>query len=170
MKRTAWFNRTFPLLEDNGVLPNIIERLSGTPVRVKAMLAKIPASLLVWKPNEKWSIQEEVGHLSDMEPLWLGRLEDLVNGQDELRVADLTNQRTHLANHNATDIEVLLQQFSEQRLVLVNRLFQLEPAQLLTSSLHPRLKTPMRIIDLAYFVAEHDDHHLAGIREIMRQH
>lgn len=170
MKRTEWFNRIFPLLEDNGVLPDIIERLSGTPARVKAMLPEIPAALLVWKPNEKWSIQEEVGHLSDMEPLWLGRLEDLVTGQDELRVADLTNQRTHLANHNAADIGVLLQQFSEQRLVLVNRLFQLEPPQLLASSLHPRLKTPMRIIDLAYFVAEHDDHHLAGIREIMRQY
>jgi hypothetical protein len=25
----------------------------------------------------------------------------------------------------------------------------------------------MRIIDLAYFVAEHDDHHLASIREIL---
>lgn len=170
MKRTAWFDRIFPILEDNGVLPDIIERLSGTPVRLRAMIPEVPASLLVWKPNEKWSIQEEVGHLSDMEPLWLGRLEDLVNGRDELRIADLTNQQTHNANHNATAIDVLLQQFSEQRQVLVNQLFQLEPTQLLASSLHPRLKTPMRIIDLAYFVAEHDDHHLAGIREIMRQH
>lgn len=170
MNRTEWFNRIFPTLEDNGILPAIIERLSGTPARIKTMLHEVPDSLLVWKPNEKWSIQEEVGHLSDMEPLWLGRLEDLATGLEELRVADLTNQRTHKANHNAAAIAVLLQQFSEQRQLLVNRLFQLEPPQLLTSSLHPRLKTPMRIIDLAYFVAEHDDHHLAGIREIMRQH
>ena len=31
------------------------------------------------------------------------------------------------------------------------------------SALHPRLGTPMRLIDLAFFVAEHDDHHLAQI-------
>jgi hypothetical protein len=31
------------------------------------------------------------------------------------------------------------------------------------SSLHPRLMKPMKIIDLAFFVAEHDDHHLAQI-------
>ena len=26
----------------------------------------------------------------------------------------------------------------------------------------------MRVIDMAYFVAEHDDHHLASISEILR--
>jgi hypothetical protein len=33
--------------------------------------------------------------------------------------------------------------------------------------LHPRLKQPMRLVDHLYFVAEHDDHHLATIREMM---
>ena len=31
---------------------------------------------------------------------------------------------------------------------------------------HPRLGTPMRLIDLAFFVAEHDDHHLAQITHL----
>jgi hypothetical protein len=46
-------------------------------------------------------------------------------------------------------------------------LLDLQDDQLLGTALHPGLKTPMRIIDLAYFVAEHDDHHLASIREMM---
>jgi len=37
------------------------------------------------------------------------------------------------------------------------------------SALHPRLKTPMRTMDLFLFVAEHDDHHLAKISEIIKQ-
>jgi hypothetical protein len=32
---------------------------------------------------------------------------------------------------------------------------------------HPRLKTPMRLVDHLYFVAEHDDHHLARIWELV---
>jgi hypothetical protein len=32
---------------------------------------------------------------------------------------------------------------------------------------HPRLKTPMRLIDHLYFVAEHDDHHHARIWELV---
>jgi hypothetical protein len=43
----------------------------------------------------------------------------------------------------------------------------LKDDQLLNTALHPRLKIPMRIVDLAYFVAEHDDHHLATIRGMM---
>jgi hypothetical protein len=41
---------------------------------------------------------------------------------------------------------------------------RLSGAQLFHASLHPRLKIPVRIIDLVYFVAEHDDHHLGGRR------
>jgi hypothetical protein len=35
------------------------------------------------------------------------------------------------------------------------------------SLLHPRLKQPMRLVDHLYFVAEHDDHHLARIWEMI---
>ncbi len=168
MKRTEWFKRKFPAIEDNGILPSIIERLSGTPARVEEITSKLSPALLTLKPEGKWTIKEEIGHLSDLEPLWSGRLDDLANGSAELRVADLTNQKTHTANHDATEIKVLLQRFREQRQQLVNKLMNLNEEQLANASLHPRLKTPMRIIDLAYFVAEHDDHHLASIREILR--
>ena len=167
MQKTEWFNRKFPVIEDNGVLPSIIERLSGTPARVEELAGNIAPNLLTLKPKEKWTIKEEIGHLSDLEPLWLGRLHDLINNETELRVTDLTNQLTHKANHDATALEALLLRFREKRQLFVKELLSLDDEQLLHSSLHPRLKTPMRIIDLAYFVAEHDDHHLASIREIL---
>lgn len=167
MQKTEWFNRKFPVIEDNGILPSIIERLSGTPARIEEMTSHLKPALLTLKLNGKWTIKEEIGHLSDLETLWLGRVDDLVNGVPELRPADLTNQKTHTANHDATALKTLLQGFREQRQLFVNRLLHLKDEQLLNASLHPRLKTPMRIIDLAYFVAEHDDHHLARIRGIL---
>jgi uncharacterized damage-inducible protein DinB len=168
MQRTEWFKRKFPAIEDNGILPSIIERLSGTPARAEEITAHLQPALLTLKLKDKWTIKEELGHLSDLEPLWLGRLEDLLSRAAELRVADLTNQQTHTANHDATPLKTLLLQFREQRQLFVNKLLSLDDEQLKNSSLHPRLKTPMRIIDLAYFVAEHDDHHLAAIREILK--
>jgi hypothetical protein len=33
---------------------------------------------------------------------------------------------------------------------------------------HPRLRQPMRFVDHLYFVAEHDDHHLATISELAK--
>jgi uncharacterized damage-inducible protein DinB len=168
MQKTEWFNRKFPVMEDNGVLPSIIERLAGTPARLEELTGKLQPALLTWKPGKKWTIKEETGHLSDLEPLWLGRLNDLANGAAELRATDLTNQLTHNANHDTAAIKILLQRFREQRQRFVEKLEQLEVEQLLNVSRHPRLKTPMRVIDLAYFVAEHDDHHLASIREILK--
>lgn len=170
MKRTEWFKRTFPVIEDNGLLPSIIERLNGTPARVEEIIGTVDPDLLTLKPAGKWSIKEEIGHLGDMEPLWSGRADDLTNGAPELRVADLTNQATHNADHNHAKTVTLLQRFREQREAFVQKLSALTDEQLERSALHPRLKTPMRIIDLAYFVAEHDDHHLACIREIERQY
>jgi uncharacterized damage-inducible protein DinB len=167
MKRTEWFNRKFPVIEDNGLLPSIIERLAGTPARVEEIINHVKPDVLTMSYDGKWTIKEEVGHLADLEPLWLGRVNDLVDKAPELRAADLTNRKTHEANHNQTEISALLQQFRRQRLLLVNALRNVTDEQLENVSLHPRLKTPMRIIDLAYFVAEHDDHHLSGIRLIL---
>lgn|GEM_PF-5393098 len=36
-------------------------------------------------------------------------------------------------------------------------------------ALHPRLGVPMRLIDLALFTVEHDDHHLAVISALRRR-
>ncbi|MFI5212137.1 MAG: hypothetical protein ACHQIH_04585 [Ignavibacteria bacterium] len=49
----------------------------------------------------------------------------------------------------------------------MKKLRELNEDQILLSAMHPRLKQPMRIIDIAFFTAEHDDQHLAIIRRIL---
>ena len=48
----------------------------------------------------------------------------------------------------------------------IKRLRKLNEIAIYQTALHPRLKQPMRTMDLFLFVAEHDDHHLARITEI----
>jgi uncharacterized damage-inducible protein DinB len=167
MKKTEWFNRKFDLIEDTGRLPTILERLEGTTVRIENIIRQLDKNQLIHKTDDKWSIQEEVGHLSDLEPLWLARVHELIKGTDILQAADLKNQKTHQANHNAKDIQSLLDEFKSQRNELVTTIRNMTDEQQQNTSLHPRLKTPMRVVDLAFFVAEHDDHHLATMREKM---
>src|ERR1700679_3833958 len=143
MQRTEWFKRKFPLMDDNGALPAIIERLAGTPARVEELTSGLDDQLLTIKPDGKWSIKEEIGHLSDLEPLWSGRLDDFINREPELGAADLTNRKTHEANHNETSLSTLLDNFRQERSRLVARLMSLDEDQLLHAALHPRLKTPM---------------------------
>ena len=53
--------------------------------------------------------------------------------------------------------------------MLVSQFEQLNDETQNFKSLHPRLQVMVRPVDIAYFAAEHDDHHLAIIREVLRQ-
>jgi uncharacterized damage-inducible protein DinB len=120
------------------------------------------------KKGKAWSIKENIGHLSDLEPLWQGRLEDILNGENFMRSTDLANSITEKANHNAASLQALLTQFRQTRKDTLQKLEKLTEEHVFLSALHPRLKTPMRTMDLFLFVAEHDDHHLLTITEILQ--
>jgi uncharacterized damage-inducible protein DinB len=168
MKQIRWFERKFEFKENQNIFPSIIERLKGTPIRLVHKVSKIKEQHLTVKLEDTWSISENVGHLIDLEPLWLGRLEDIFNNKKEMRPADLENKKTEIANHNSRKIEALILEFTKNRETIVNQLETLSDDDVFKYALHPRLMTPMRIMDLFLFVADHDDHHLARISEINR--
>ena len=126
----------------------------------------LPAELLTESRDGRWSIQENIGHLVDLEPLWLRRAQQFFANEAELEPTDLGNRRTHEANHNARRLPELLAEFRDLRCQFVRLLATADAAILSRTAIHPRLRTPMRLIDLAVFVAEHDDHHLAAISEL----
>ncbi len=161
-----WFERKFEFLFPVELYPNLCIRLRGTPARLEELLRGCSRELLTRKPQEKWSAQEQAGHLLDLEPLWLARVEDYLAGLSELTATDLSNRKTHEANHNARDIGEILAEFRKARMRLVDYIGELDRSLFTRTMLHPRLKKPMRLVDHLYFVAEHDDHHLARIWEL----
>ncbi|QHT71161.1 DinB family protein [Rhodocytophaga rosea] len=168
MKQTNWFERKFDFSTIQHTFPSILERLIGTPARIEEKLNGINPAFYTLKPDNKWAILEHIGHLSDLETLWQVRLQDLLQGKEELSPTDLNNTRTHQGQHYLKKPEVITQQFRELRAQTVSQLEALTEEQIYLSALHPRLKTPMRTIDLFVFVAEHDDHHLASISAMNR--
>jgi uncharacterized damage-inducible protein DinB len=165
----AWFERKFEFTFPVKQYPNLCVRLRGTPARLEEMLRGVSPSVLVAKPGDKWSAQEHAGHLLDLEPLWTARVNDFLTDGDSLTVADLSNRKTHEANHNARELPGILTDFRTARLRLLDRVGELHAALFSRSKLHPRLKQPMRLVDHLYFVAEHDDHHLARIWEMIER-
>ena len=164
-----WFDRTFDFDLPLWMAPNVMERLRGTPARLEDRLHGVSSSRLVQQVNGKWSMQEQVGHMLDLEPLWLGRVDDLFNNAEEMRVADLENRKTHEANHNTRPLVFLLSAFRANRTELIARVDGLPFEDYGRSARHPRLVQPMRLLDLLFFIAEHDDHHLAAISELIEQ-
>jgi uncharacterized damage-inducible protein DinB len=165
-----WFERRFSF-EHLGEpdFPFLVERLRGAPARAEDKARLLAQERLVRKDGGAWSIQEHVGHLLDLDGLHDGRLDDYLAGVSALRPADLKNRKTHEAGYNERPLGDVLAAFREVRSRFVARLEAWDPNRVLVSAVHPRLQQPMRLVDMLYFTAEHDDHHLAHMTELARQ-
>ena len=168
VERVKWFDRKFDFTFEQNIFPSIIDRLEGTIVRLKYRVKNASVKILKNKPNGHWSVLENIGHLSDLEPLWQNRLQEIFEGEEIMSSADLTNAKTNQAGHNKKSLVDLVSKFVFLRNETLIQLHQLTETDIYKSSLHPRLKTPMRIMDLFLFVAEHDDHHLVRIKELIK--
>ena len=163
MAEGRWFDRKFELGLPASGFPPILGRLRSLPDRLEHAVRNVPDERLRQRVNGAWSIQENVGHLLDLDWLWEQRLDDFDAGATVLHPADLENRKTHDANHNARDIDDLLRALRTARMRIVGRLERMSAAELSRIALHPRLQQPMSVVDLGSFVAEHDDHHLKTI-------
>ncbi|HEV7704305.1 MAG TPA: DinB family protein [Gemmatimonadaceae bacterium] len=169
MPRLRWFDRKFDYAFPVELHREILERLRGTPGRLTERTAGLSRDVLTRRPGQAWSIQEHVGHIADLDDgIFFTRLAAYRNGDPMLPAADLTNAGTDAANHNDRSIGGVLESARHARARFVAELESFDDAMFARTSTHPRLGTPMRLVDMMFFVAEHDDHHLATITELAR--
>lgn len=169
VQRFLWFERKFELGLPLWMLANVVERVRGTPARIEELTKGLAPAVLTRRDGDHWSIQEHAGHLLDLGWLDLARVADFEAGRNALTAADVENRKTHEARHNERNLASLLVEFRRERSEFVRRLEAFDEETAARTSLHPRLQKPMRVVDFAFFVAEHDDHHLAAISELIRK-
>ena len=167
-KHLKWTDRTFQFTFPVEVFPEMIERVRGTPARLEDRVRSIAAEFLTKRDGERWSIQENAGHLLDLESLFCQRLDEYLTGAEVLHAADMSNRKTYEANHNQVPMQSILTDFRARRTQLVARLDSLDSQTFAAVAHHPRLNVPMRLVDMLFFQAEHDDYHLARISELIR--
>ena len=168
MARIKWIERSFSFNYPVDLYPEIIERVRGASARLDEYLNSAPAEVLTRRHNGSWSIQENAGHLFDLDALTLNRIEQYVAGVDVLHAADITNKATSEANYNNVSAATIARSFRERRLEVVNRLESLDPEMFARVAIHPRLNIPMRLVDFVFFEAEHDDYHFTRINELLK--
>ena len=113
-------------------------------------------------------MQEHCGHLGDLDKeLFLRRLEEYAQGAKALTAADMENRLTEEARHNERPFAAVLAGVREARQAVIARLERFEAADFARVAIHPRLGCPMRLVDLLFFQAEHDDYHLARISGLL---
>ncbi len=165
MNEVPWFERELIFGKPIEMLPYYLERLEGTIVRIEKKVNGVDDAILSKRYNDKWSIKQNIGHLAEVDEISNKRMDEMVNGATVLSPAVFEPK-----DYNPWPIEKVLEYFNRIRTANIQKYKTLSESDLKRSSLHPRLKTQLTPIDLAWFDAEHDDHHLVKVNFILNAH
>ena len=73
--RLPWLERSFDFDFPTALYPSFLERLRGLPARLEESVRGLAREVLVRRDGEKWSIQENAGHILDLEYLPAARVQ-----------------------------------------------------------------------------------------------
>jgi hypothetical protein len=164
MKKLEWFERQFQFGGPEGMLPFYLERLNGTLLRLEDKVRNKSEEILSHKLDGKWSVKQNIGHLAEVDEIANKRIDEMIQNISPMSPAVFEPK----ADYNAMSIVDVLKIFKANRTSNLTKYYNLSDEHLSKQSLHPRLNVMMNPVDLAYFDAEHDDHHLIRINEILK--
>src|SRR5262245_21668891 len=147
--RPPWAQRTFSFVHPRWMLGDFVERLRGTLPRLDALIAGLDDSRAQLQLDGKWSIAQNIGHLSDVEELWQERLEDLREGRKTYTPADGERFQELAKRHQERSVAETLRELKARRTRLVDAFAQASPELQASSAFHERLQVPMRLVDCA---------------------
>lgn len=163
MTKTAWFDRKFSFGFEAGMLPFFLERLNGSIARLQQKTHGVPDAVLSTMLEGKWSIKQNIGHLAEVDEIANQRLAQIVAGVSPMAPAVVQPGR----DYNAMPLEDLLEYFRTSRTKNLGNFAAIREEDFTKTSIHPRLQLPLSVVDVAYFDAEHDDHHIVRINELL---
>lgn len=166
LRRPLWSEREFAFVHPPWRLADFVERLAGAPARLEERVRGLEPSLACEPLEGAWSIQQHAGHLSDLEELWRTRILDLRRGARVHTPADFAFLAERARRHQERGMAEVLAEFRAKRAELVSVLAAADPDLQQRSAFHERLGCAMRLVDVAQFAAEHDDHHLLRIARL----
>ncbi|MEL7472386.1 MAG: DinB family protein [Planctomycetota bacterium] len=164
---TKWIHRRWTFDGPAELHPVVIERLRGTPARVRAMAKDTSPERAARAPEQGWSIQRHLGHLGDLDALLNARLDAYERGEPVLPAADMQNEASVQADHDAGSLDDIVRRFEAVRRTTVARLDAYPRDFFARSAWHDRLGVHKRVVDTCRFFADHDDHHLALARSLI---
>jgi uncharacterized damage-inducible protein DinB len=143
-----------------------LARLAAAPdVLTKAVAGLEPAAAAARPADGKWSIVENACHMRDIELVFVERFTKMAFSERPAFFM-LDNDRTaELRRYAESDVRAVAKAFKELRLDTLRLLSSLPAAAWKRTGLHPK-RGEMTIEQLAEHLANHDDKHLARIREL----
>lgn len=147
----------------------LVEAEKG-PKKLAAAVSGLPANVLRFKPSpNKWSIQEILGHLADIEIVYGYRIRQMIADEKPvIAPIDQDDWAAHLGYLEAAPAE-LVAQYSLNRHHNLRLLRRLKPEDLARSAYHPEIKANVNLEDMVARLAKHDANHIGQIERLKNE-
>ena len=142
--------------------------LEAFPALLKAQIAPLDDETLRYKPAGEWSAIENVGHLIDVESLWMGRFRQMLAAENPNFPPANVDELVRRANYQHKDAANLLHTFAEQRAETVTFLRILKPMHFDRPGIHP-VRGPVTVGSSIAILAGHDQLHTAQIAKTVAE-
>lgn len=137
------------------------------PQRLAAAVSGLSAAVLAYKPApDKWSIQQILGHLADVEIVYSYRIRQIIaDKKPVIAPIDQDDWAAHLGYLEAAPRE-LIAQYGLNRHHNLRLLRRLKPEDLARSAYHPEMNANLKLEDMVERLATHDANHIAQIERL----
>ena len=143
----------------------IDEALSATPGIITRFCKGIPEHIADQNQGpDYFTLREVLAHLADWEPIWLERIQRIV--QEDMPVLPNIDEgeMAELNGYTTTPVEVSLEKFATGRAALTAYLASLPNDAFERSGIRPEVGT-ITVKDIATLVLAHDTYHIAQLAQ-----
>lgn len=146
-----------------GTIAPQLEALAAFPAALRQQVAGLSDEQLRYRPAAgEWSIVEIIGHLIDVEALYVRRIGQMISAENPIleRIDQeaLVEQRDYQSKQAAQ----LLATFAEQRAAALDEVRYIRPANLARTGVH-YLRGQVTIAELLGVWSDHDQNHLRQV-------
>ena len=141
----------------------IDEALSATPGIITRFCKGIPEHIADQNQGpDYFTLREVLAHLADWEPIWLERIQRIVQEDSPVLPNIDEGEMAELNRYATTPVEVSLEKFATGRAALTAYLTSLPTDAFERSGIRPEVGT-ITVKDIATLVLAHDTYHIAQL-------
>lgn len=143
-----------------------LDTLAAFPAALQQQLHGHSDTALRHRPAGEWSSIENVGHLIDIEAIWMGRFQQMLSTENPTFLPADVDEMVRQHDYQHKDLANLLHTFAELRVATIGFLRGLKPLHLERPGIHP-LRGPMTVASGIGIMANHDRLHSAQIAKTL---
>ena len=152
-----------------GELKKHIEAAEKSPKEIAAAVSGLAPAVLGYKPAPgKWSIQEILGHLADVEIIYAHRLRQMLADKEPVIAPIDQDAWARNLGYLETPAPELVALYGLNRHHNVRLLKRLKPEDLARTAFHPEIQRNVTVADLVGRMSTHGANHLEQIERLKK--